>query len=300
MSKRESIARYNLIINKLRKLPASFDEIVEYLKVESEIQSYNFNVSKRTFQRDLKDICSLYGIEIVYDRTNKVYFIDHHEQAAANERILEAYDTFNALSLTERLTEYIQFEPRRSLGTENLFGLLHAIKNKWQINFIYQSFNDVNPSKRRVEPYVLKEFRDRWYLLVLDLKDKQIKSFALDRLSELEITKIAFVHPKHFNIDKYYAYCFGIVGPNVNAEPEEVVLAFNPLQGNFIKSLPLHHSQEVLQDDDEALIVRLKLHITHDFIMEILSYGPDVKVINPVSLSESMRNHYLKALGQYQ
>ncbi len=67
MSKREAVARYNLIINKLRKHPASFDEILSYLEVESDIQSYNFVVSLRTFQRDLADILSIYNIEINYD-----------------------------------------------------------------------------------------------------------------------------------------------------------------------------------------------------------------------------------------
>ena len=76
MSKRESITRYSLIIKKLRKKPASFNEISEYLLLESELQEYNFNVSKRTFKRDLEDISSLYNIDIVYDFSRKVYFID--------------------------------------------------------------------------------------------------------------------------------------------------------------------------------------------------------------------------------
>jgi len=74
MSKRESIARHNLIIKKLRKHPASFADISDYLALESELQEYNFIVSKRTFQRDLEDIRSLYNIDIQYDFSRKVYF----------------------------------------------------------------------------------------------------------------------------------------------------------------------------------------------------------------------------------
>ena len=98
MSKRESIARYNLIIKKLRKQPADFKQISTYLSLESELQEYNFNISKRTFLRDLDDIRSLYNIDIVYDFSRKVYFIDFEEQPELNERILEAFDTFNALN----------------------------------------------------------------------------------------------------------------------------------------------------------------------------------------------------------
>ena len=66
MSKRESIGRYNLIIRKLRKSPASLGEIMAFLELESEIQGYNYIVSRRTFIRDLEDIRSLYNIDIQY------------------------------------------------------------------------------------------------------------------------------------------------------------------------------------------------------------------------------------------
>ena len=137
MSKRESIARYSLIINKLRKYPATFEEIADYLAVESEIQSYNFNVSKRTFQRDLLDIGLIYKIYIKYDFSRKMYYIDLDEKQEISERILEAFDTFNALNISDRISTDIYFEKRRPLGTENFYGLLHAIKNQVQIKFIY-------------------------------------------------------------------------------------------------------------------------------------------------------------------
>lgn len=300
MSKRESIARYSLIINKLRKRSASFDEILDYLKVESEIQSYNFVISKRTFQRDMNDIRSIYGIEICYDKRNNVYYIDHHEGAVINERILEAYDTFNALSLSDRLSEHIQFETRSSLGTENLFGLLHAIKNKFQITFNYQSYSNKELSKRRVEPYFLKEYKGRWYLVCVDCKDSSIKSFALDRLTNLSISKSPFIKPKPENIDRYYSDSFGIVGPNEIAKPENVVLKFTKHQSSYIKSLPLHSSQKIIEEDDESLSVQLKIHITHDFIMEVLSHGSAVKVCSPASLIEEMKRIYSETLSQYE
>src|SRR5690606_41015508 len=92
MSKRESLARYSLIIKKLRKRSATFAEIEDYLALESEVQGYNFNVSKRTFQRDRDDIRSLYNIDILFDFSKKVYYIDFDGQPEASERILEAFD----------------------------------------------------------------------------------------------------------------------------------------------------------------------------------------------------------------
>ena len=298
MSKRESITRYSLIIKKLRKKPASFNEISEYLLLESELQEYNFNVSKRTFKRDLEDISSLYNIDIVYDFSRKVYFIDFDEQPEVNERIFEAFDTFNALNISDRLSDYIHFEKRRPQGTENLYGLLHAIKNKVQICFKYHKFWEDDNSLRVVEPYALKEFKNRWYVLANDLKDNRVKSFALDRLSDLEITNKKFQLPNNFNTNEHFKFSFGIISPNGH-EPQEVILSFDPFQGKYIKTLPLHESQEILKDNEQELLIKLSLYITHDFFMEVLSFGENVKVIQPESLISDLKNTNRKVLNLY-
>ena len=302
MSKREAIARYSLIIKRLRKWPSSFAVISDYLASESELQEYNFIVSKRTFQRDLEDIRSLFNIDIQYDSSRKVYFIDFDEQpdvnADVNERILEAFDTFNALNLTERLSNHIHFEKRKPQGTENLYGLLHAIKNQFQVKFTYQKFWEDELTKRNAEPYALKEFKNRWYILANDLKDNQVKSFALDRLSDVEITKKRFQLPADFNINQHYKYCFGIISPNGH-KPEEVILSFDPFQGKYIKTLPLHESQQVLMDNEEELRIKLTLFITHDFFMELLSYGENLRVIKPEKLINGLKSTFKNVLNLY-
>ena len=289
MSKRESIARYNLIIKKLRKRPATFAEIEEYLALESEIQAYNFNISKRTFQRDRDDIRSLYNIDILFDFSKKVYYIDFDEQPEANERILEAFDTFNALNLTDRLSKHIHFEKRKPQGIEHLYGILHAIKNQIQIKFVYQKYWEDELTERLVEPYALKEFKNRWYVLSKDLVDNKIKSFALDRLTDLGILNKKFNFPKDFDVNEHYRYCFGIISPNGH-QPEDVVLSFNAFQGKYIKSLPLHDSQQILIDNEDELRIQLKLFITHDFFMELLSFGENLKVLKPQSLIDDLKS----------
>jgi predicted DNA-binding transcriptional regulator YafY len=298
MSKRSSLTRYNLIIKKLRKYPASFTEIADYLERESELQDDNFNVSRRTFQRDLEDIRLLYGIDIQYDFSKKVYYIDIDERSEIAVRVLEAFDIFNAMNLTDRLLDYIHFEKRKPQGTENFYELLLATKNRVQIQFSYQKFWDDEKTQRLAEPYALKEFKNRWYLLANDLKDHRVKSFALDRLSDLEITKKQFQLPADFNINEYYRNCFGIISPN-QLQPEEVILSFDPYQGKYVKTLPLHESQQILIDNEEELRIKLSLFITYDFVMEMLSYGDNVRVIQPESLINDLKSIYQRALEQY-
>lgn len=298
MSKRESISRYNLIIKKLRKQPSTFSEISDYLAFESDLQEYNFKISKRTFQRDIEDIRSVYNIDIQYDFSRKVYYIEFDEQPEVNERILEAFDTFNALNISDRLSNHIHFEKRHPQGTENLYGLLHAIKNKVQISFSYQKFWEDEITHRITEPYALKEFKNRWYVLANDLNDKKVKSFALDRLSELEITKKKFQLSNDFNVNDHYRYCFGIISPNGH-KPEDVILSFDSFQGKYIKTLPIHESQQILIDNETELRIKLTLFITRDFLMELLSFGENLRVIKPDSLILDLKSTFKNVLKRY-
>ncbi|MBK7712807.1 MAG: WYL domain-containing protein [Bacteroidales bacterium] len=298
MSRRETLSRYNIIIKKLRRSPAAYREISEALRKESELQDYYFAVSQRTFQRDLIEIRSIYDIDIKYDFSRKVYFVESDQQSEANQKIMEAFDTFSALNLTDRLSDFIYFEKRRPLGTENLYGLIQAIKNRLTISFRYHKFQDDSITGRNAEPYALKEFKNRWYLLANDLEDDMIKIFSLDRITELNMEKKKFQLPEWFNLNDYFKSCFGIIRP-YDERVQEVVLSFDPLQGKYIKSLPLHESQEILQDNQNEIVIRLKIYLTHDFFMEILSYGDSVRVIKPDLLINDLKASLQNTLNLY-
>ena len=303
MSTRESVLRYIHITNRLRKSSATFGEIDQYLKQQSELQGYNFNVSKRQFQRDLEDIGSIFEIEINYDFKQRVYAINEELQSEISRRRLEAFDTFNALKIGENTSDSIHFEKRRPQGTENMFGLIHAIKNKLEIHFSYHKFWEDQPTERTVEPLALKEFKNRWYLIARDLNSEasrgSIKTFGLDRMKALDITRRQFKNTENFNIEEEFKYCFGIISPN-DEEPQEVILSFDPIQGKYIKSMPLHESQQILVDNDTELQIKLLLYVTYDFEMELLSYGEYVKILKPDTLIGEMKSRYSKASANYR
>lgn len=299
MSKRESVARLQHIVARLQKSPATFEDIITSLKQASELESYDYVVSKRTFHRDIDDIKSLYQIEITYNRLEKVYYINNEGQPEISKRMFEALDTVRIQKLTNDLTDIIYFDKRRPRGTEHLYGLVHAIKNCYEVKFGYHKYWDQESSQRKVEPYVLKESRYRWYLIAKDKRDGKLKSFALDRMNKLTILKNQFVYPEGFNISEMYKNSFGIISSDWG-EPQEVILSMTPYQGEFVKSLPLHDSQRVLKDDDKEFRISLNLVITEDFKMEILSMGPRVKVLSPESLVCDVKQAYKNALKQYR
>ena len=305
MSKRGYISRYLLILKKLKVKPYStYEELESYIEnqfeyIQMQDDTLSIGFSKRTLQRDIKEIRNIFGIDIEYSKSNKGYFISQSERENMNfQRMMEAFDMFNSLNLAQDLTPFIHLEKRRPQGTENLYGLLHAIKNRLQIKFTYQKFWEEESSQRLVEPYALKEFKNRWYIMAKDSKGNNIKSFALDRLTNLEITNQTFQYPDNYSIEKSYRYCFGIISPN-GEEPQDIILSFDPVQGKYIKTLPLHDTQQILVDNDEEMKIKLKLCVTHDLLMELLSFGDNVKVIEPKSLAKQIKQAHEKAFRQY-
>src|SRR5690606_9574476 len=117
MSQQETLARHRIIIQKLRSKPSSFEEILEKLESESELQELNFQISKRTLQRDLKEIDALYIILIDVDRSRKVYKITEDHQDEYSERMFEALYIFQVLHLKQCISEFIQFDTRKPDGT---------------------------------------------------------------------------------------------------------------------------------------------------------------------------------------
>ena len=305
MSKRGYISRYLLILKKLKVNPYSSYEALkaymenqfEYMQMQDDHLQIGF--SKRTLQRDLKEIRNLFGIDIEYSKPYRGYFITQNENENMNfQRMMEAFDMFNSLNLAQDLTPFIHLENRKPQGTEHLYGLLHAIKNKFKIKFTYHKFWDEEFSQRTVEPLALKEFKNRWYIIAKDSKDNSIKSFALDRLTNLEITNQTFLYPANYSIEQSYRYCFGIESPN-GKEPQDIILSFDPFQGKYIKTLPLHHTQEVLVDNEEEMKIKLKLCLTHDFLMELLSFSDYMEVIEPKTLVDQIKQAHKKAYRQY-
>lgn len=299
MSQRETLLRYSNIIKKLRSGPANLKEIQLHLDNESDLQGYDLKTSVRTFQRDLDDIRSLFQIDIRFDFSVKKYRIESADNEEYNERILDAFDTINALHLNDGMSNFLDFEKRRASGLEHFHGILHTIKNRYQLNFTYQSFWQEEAYIRKTNPYLLKEFKGRWYLIAKDLRDEKVKTYALDRFQNLDITKKRFSYPSGFDPREKFKNSFGIINSVDGSIPERLVLSFDPHQGQYVKTQPLHHSQKILVDDDCEFRIELRVYIAFDLLKELLSFGSALKVIEPQSLVDMIKEEHQAALGRY-
>ncbi|MDG5800813.1 WYL domain-containing protein [Marinilabiliaceae bacterium ANBcel2] len=201
--------------------------------------------------------------------------------------------------MTNRLPQFIDYEKRRPKGTENLNGLLQAIKNNQRVRFTYHKIWTDDTQIRYIEPLALKESINRWYVVACDMEDnKKIKTFALDRISEIINTSEKFIRPNDFDVNELFKYSFGIIS-GAHFKPEKVKLIFYKPEAEYIRSLRLHHTQKETKETDDEIHFEMTLYITEDFIKEIVSHGSNVKVLKPNSLIRAVKEHHKEALDLY-
>lgn len=306
MSKQTAITRYLLILKKLQRGPATFEELRFSLETAGEIRGERYATDLRTFQRDLHEIEALFGVRIAWNRAARAYAIADSGKAAHGAadrqqalRMLDAYEMLDAVHATEGYTEHVFFEARRPSGLEHFSPLLGAIKAGYVVRIGYQKFGQVAAQSRVLHPLALKEARSRWYLVAEDPADGVVKTFGLDRIVEVDVAARTFERPTSLNLSALFENFFGVLTPP-DAPLEKVLLRFTAFQGQYVKTYPLHHSQHVLEETSDCVLIELTLCITLDFVMELLSFGTSLTVLSPMSLVDEMVRHQKESFLNHQ
>jgi predicted DNA-binding transcriptional regulator YafY len=299
MSQHGIIRRYTLEIEKIKRATyPSFEEIKTYL------DDFGFNLSSRTLQRDLESIRYEFGLDVQYHREKNGYYIDYENSLNIDSffRFLEIVNT--AELLTESLKDsrdalgYISFDMGGGLkGIELLKPILKAIKDHQKISFHHHSFESNLNRKFTVEPYLLKEYQNRWYVIAYVSDLKEFRTFGIDRIDDLQIELETFVpNPKH-NPAELFTQVVGLV--YTLDKQQEIILSFTPKQGKYIKTLPLHNTQKVIVDNEQEFRISLFIIPNYEFIQLILKHGQTVKVLEPKTLVDEIKVHLANALSQY-
>jgi len=299
MSKLIYFKRYLYVIDRLRSRACSFNDLQEHVmrKLENDDIDTTFEYAIRTFERDKKDIATLFGIDIHYNRKDKTYTIDEEEiEDQSVTRMIDAFSIHHALQEGNKLSPSVFLEKRKSLGTEHIHGIIHAIQNRYILQFTYQKHWEDFSTEREVKPIAIKESQQRWYLVALEIGSTTVKTFGMDRISDLKVTDTKF-KPIAFNVEKEFRNAFGVLR---DSPAEKVTLKFSKMQGEYIKTFPLHESQLITAETEDFITFEFYIHLTHDFIMELLKYGSDVKVLSPVYLQNDIKNRISEMANLYQ
>ena len=303
MAKQDYIARYFNIITKLSRTPyCSYEELYNALESEFEIYQLRdeeaiFSFSKRTLQRDIRGIRNILGIDIVYSRKQKGYYIEQDEFASELFlKTVEQINSFNALKVVHSFEDVVHLEKAPRVNVDFLPPLINAIQQNRKIKFSYQKFGEEYVSERIVSPLALKEYKNRWYLIAQE-KEMQ-KIFGLERILKVDILPEKRDENIEFNYEDKFLHCFGIQVPNGD-KPSKVILEFNKKQAEYIKTLPMHASQKIVFEDEKFTHFELTIFITSDFVSELLSWNNRVRVVQPKSLIQNIKKKLQENLDLY-
>ncbi|MBE6299043.1 MAG: WYL domain-containing protein [Bacteroidales bacterium] len=257
-------------------------------------------IPRRTFHNHREKIQEFFDINIECDRVTNEYYIEDVD-SLSNDKVrfwlLNSFAVENIINEQQKLHDRIMLEKNPS-GEIYLTTIIEAMRDSKVLQFTYRTFSETEEHVVTLLPYFIRIFKQRWYIIGYNAEYNQLRIYSLDRMSSAEVLKEEFEYPADFSPEEYFKNSFGIIVEEKSAEV--IVLKVNTPQNNYIKTLPLHHSQKQLFDCDSFTTFQYTLLPTFDFKQEILSMGAKVEVLQPQSLREEIIATLKQALENYK
>ena len=240
----------------------------------------------RTFHNHRDAIQDMFDINIECNMRNGYkYYIENNEdmeKGGVRTWLLNTFAVNNLINESHKLKQRIVFEEIPS-GRKYLTPIIEAMRDNLSIEITYQSYWQDKPHTFEIEPYCVKVFKQRWYIVANNPYYENIRIYSLDRISELRTTDTVFDYPKSFNPQDFFIDNFGII-VDEKCKIEKVSIKVNNDKRKYIRALPLHHSQNETETNKEYSVFQYILRPTYDFIQELLSHGSDIEILKPESL----------------
>ena len=218
------------------------------------------------------------------------YYIDNVEEVrrgGLRSWLLKTISVSNLLLDSQSIKDRILLEDVPS-GQDDLALILEAMKTNTQLRITYQSYWREESYTFNVHPYCVKLFKQRWYLVALSPHLNRIMIYALDRIFDIaKLDGVTFTMPDDFYPEDFFYNYYGIIA-GTNRKPEKVRLKVSASQANYLRSLPLHDTQEETERNEAFSIFTLRICPEFDFYQEILSNGEDVEVLEPKWMREEI------------
>ena len=267
----------------------------------------NGPIPLRTFHEQRKGIKEMFGVEIVCDRSHgNVYYVKNPEVLEKQKvakwllhkySIPQEFATFNSMKDRVLLEEI-------PLGTTFLNPIIEAMQKNVELQIDYQRYESEqegeNLQEFHVQPYALKVFNRRWYLLGYIKEKHDLRTIALDRILDLKILSTSFELSEDFDARKYFANVVGIFVNNDLPVTKVMIRAYGT-QAEYLRSTPLHKSQaEGRSKYREFAEFTYRLCITPELVSQLLAMGDKVEVLEPEELREEMKKRITAMFNFYE
>lgn len=275
--------RYVWLINTVRRYRLTRPEILERWAGAAENDKH-LPMPEKTFHNHIDAIEEIFNLRIRCNRAaGGIYEIEDDGEEGDNGLagwLLSTISVSNAIQESAGLRKRIIFENIPS-GEKYLIPLIEAMRDSVSVSLVYDSFRRPDDTPFVLEPYCLKVSKQRWY--VLGRTAKGMRTYALDRITHLEETGKKFTLPADFDAAGYFSDSYGIYTVD-NVSAQDIVIRVGDGQDRYLDSLPLHHSQVLVERSGGFSVYRYHLVPTFDFIQELLSHGEALEVISPEPL----------------
>ena len=325
--------RYHVIDKMLRNKYKPYPSVDDIVEKCSEVLLKR--VSKSSIEKDVRsmknDEALDYFAHIEYSRTYKGYFYGNEDysidkvplnedeieavQFATNiltqfknvaifkdyenaiDKVLDKVNLTGMNSTNEK--EYIQFENIPTVsGNEFLAPILNAIRKKKNVEFNYQSFKKEESTSRSFSPYLLKEHKNRWYVVGTETGSSQYKVFGLERMANVKVGTESFVRNSDFNAKDFFKNSIGITA-KPNQDPDEVKFECNAVLLQYLESQPIHDSQ-IIEKTNSGGVVSLTVLVTFELIQLLVGFGNELTVLQPQTLIDSLIKKHTDAINNYK
>ena len=259
-------------------------------------------MTRMTFNRHKMAIEEIFGLCIECQRKGGYYYYIENEEVLKNNNLQDWL--LDSLSISNMLMESGSLKDRIVLenipaGKEYLQPIINAMKQDYKLMMTYRKFGQTTGYTITVEPYAIKVFKQRWYLLAKDNKRETPTIYALDRILALEETEDSFVYPSDFDTELFFKDYYGVLCGTKDKAQKIVIRTYPPFT-NYLRTLPIHHSQKEVKTTPDYADFEFYLRPTFDFRQELLSQCDEVEVLKPAKLREEMKEMIGKMLERYR
>ena len=285
-------------------------------------------ISRRTFFADLNDLDEIvgeYGVEILrlndgrkkyyrYDKEGfslftKGFTEDELRVLKENVQILQRFKGLPTFSWMESLVSKLEdkitvktsvdsilaYEENTGYsGIDWLKDCFDAIVNKQPVRIDYRNFED-KEFQWTIHPYYIKQYNNRWFLIGFNPEFDNLSHIPLDRIDEIEPIHIDYIPNTTTDFEKYFD---NVIGVTVTDAPvQDIKLHFSQKRLQYVLTKPIHKSQKCYDPDNG--IISLQLIPNRELESLILSFGPDVEVLEPLSLRNQIQERVKESFSHY-
>lgn len=248
------------------------------------------DIPLRTFHNWRKAVENTFDININCNRkAGYYYYIENAEdleKGGIRNWLLNTFAVNNLINESHHLKNRILFENIPS-GRKFLTPIIEAMRDNLEIELLHKSYWYDEPRTYIVQPYCIKVFKQRWYVVGFCKERNALRIFSLDRIQKLNTLDTKFIVPKDFDGNDYFENCFGIIADD-DVSVEIIRIKVYGMHVQYVRALPFHHSQVEIETNNEYSIFELKMKPTFDFKQELLSRGADIEVLSPLFFREEM------------